>query len=132
MKLVGVRSFSALCVGFLSMGAVGCATVQPFVPSNAQCARFDATVRAAEAAASDGPGHVATMLAEAKSEFEYAQHLPKYPERARALADKAQHDAEAALRLAHPSVPPPAPPAQPPPAPAIPVASAADGLAVTE
>ena len=127
---------SGLCVGLLGMGAVGCATVQPFVPSNAQCARFDATVRAAEAAASDGPGQVATMLAEAKSEFEYAQHLPKYPERARALADKAQHDAEAALRVAHTSVRARAPAALPPPAarapPAIPVATAADGLAVTE
>ena len=56
------------------------------------------------------------MLAEAKSEFEYAQHLPKYPERARALADKAQHDAEAALRVAHTFVrPAPAPAALPPP-----------------
>ncbi len=126
MKIVGTGPWGSLWLGLLGIAAVGCATVQPFVPSDAQRARFDATIRAAQAGAGDGPSQLASMLAEAKSEFEYAQHLPKYPERARALAEKAQHDAEAALRLAHTVVRParPAPPALPPP-PAIPVASAA-------
>lgn len=130
MKVAGIGSWGSLCAGLLGLSAVGCATVQPFVPSSAQRARFDATIRAAQAGVGDGPSQVASMLAEAKSEFEYAQHLPKYPARARALAEKAQHDAEAALRLAHVFVRP-APPALAPPA-AVPVATAADGLAVTE
>ncbi|MFL5305212.1 MAG: hypothetical protein ACJ8F1_08365 [Polyangia bacterium] len=138
MTCARIRSSVGLCLGLLGLGAVGCATAQPFAPSDAQRARFDATVRAAQVGISDGPNQVASMLAEAKSEFEYAQHLPKYPERARALADKAQHDAEAALRVAHTFVRP-APAALPPPPPpapvaprAIPVATAADGFAVTE
>lgn len=138
MKLEGICSWGRLCVGLLGLGVAGCATVHPFVPSDAQRARFDATVRAAQSGAGESPHQVATMLAEAKSEFEYAQHLPKYPERARALADKAQRDAEAALRLAHSFArPTPAPvlppvPALPPAPPAIPVATAAGGFAVTE
>ncbi|HVT09393.1 MAG TPA: hypothetical protein VHO67_18160 [Polyangia bacterium] len=144
MKREGIWSWGRLCVGLVGLGVAGCATTQPFVPSEAQRARFDETVRAAQSDAGEGPHQVATMLAEAKSEFEYAQHLPKYPERARALADKAQRDAEAALRLSHafvrsapsPVLPPvlvsPVSP-EPPPAPrAIPVAAAAPGLAVTE
>lgn len=141
MKLEGIRTWGGLCLGLMGLGAVGCATVRPFVPSDAQRARFDATIRAAQVGTSDGPNQVATMLAEAKSEFEYAQHLPKYPERARAIAAKAQRDAEAALRLAHATVRPVPPPALPPPVPAlppaaapraIPVASAAHGLAAAE
>jgi len=138
MKLEGIWSWSRLCVGLVGLGVAGCATVQPFVPSDAQRARFDATVRAAQSDAGEGPHQVATMLAEAKSEFEYAQHLPKYPDRARALAAKAQRDAEAALHLAHAFARPaqrpvlPAAPALPPPPSAIPVASAAPGLAITE
>ncbi len=80
---------------------LGCATtVQPFVPSTAQQAQFQQVVRAAEAAGIDGPGQAASMLAEAKSDWVYAQHLPKYPERARQIAAKAMQDAEAALALA--------------------------------
>ncbi|HVY40368.1 MAG TPA: hypothetical protein VHM31_20660 [Polyangia bacterium] len=134
MKLEGIWSWRRLCVGLAGLGIAGCATVQPFVPSDAQRARFDETVRAAQSSAGEGPHQVTTMLAEAKSEFEYAQHLPKYPERARALAEKAQRDAEAALRVAHAFVRPAPPPVltpatlmpPPPPAPpAVPVAAAA-------
>jgi len=50
--------------------------------------------------AAEAPSLAAERLADAKSEFEYAQHLPLYPDRARALADKAQADAETALQLA--------------------------------
>ncbi len=58
-------------------------------------------MRQAEAAgANDGPYETRSLLANAKSDFEYAQHLPKYPERARELADKAQRDAETALMMA--------------------------------
>ncbi|MES1208072.1 MAG: hypothetical protein ABUS79_19230 [Pseudomonadota bacterium] len=131
MKVAGIRWWIIWCAAMWGLGAVGCATVQPFVPSDGQRARFDQTIRAAQASAGDGPSQVATMLAEAKSEFEYSQHLPKYPERARAMADKAQRDAEAALRLAHTFVRP-APPTLPPPPPAIPVATAADGFSATE
>lgn len=81
------------------MAAMGCATVQPFVPSSAQQARFDEVVREAEAGISDGPPGAAALLADAKSDWMYAQHLPKYPERAREVAAKAQHDAETALMM---------------------------------
>ncbi|HVZ85409.1 MAG TPA: hypothetical protein VHG72_00445 [Polyangia bacterium] len=89
-------------LGFwLLAGALGCATTQPFVPSDRQRADFDDLVRKAEAAgALDGPPEAAARLADAKSEFTYAQHIPLYPERARGLAAKAQSDAELALALA--------------------------------
>jgi hypothetical protein len=83
----------------VATAAMGCATVQPFVPSSAQQARFDEVVRQAEARISNGPPAAAALLADAKSDWSYAQHLPKYPERARAVADKAQHDAETALMM---------------------------------
>lgn len=85
--------------------AMGCATVQPFVPSSAQQARFDEVVRQAEAGINDGPPGAAALLADAKSDWIYAQHLPKYPERARDIAAKAQHDAEAALAMVRRSGP---------------------------
>ncbi len=84
------------------VAALGCATtVQPFAPSTAQQARFDEVVRAAEAAGIDGPGQAASLLGEAKSDWVYAQHLPKYPERARRVAARAMREAEAALLMAH-------------------------------
>jgi hypothetical protein len=92
MKIVGV-------IGLV--GLAGCATVQPFVPTPAQRARFAEVVREAEAAgATDWPPEAARRLANAKSDFTYAQHLPKYPERARAVAVHAEQDAEIALLLA--------------------------------
>ena len=89
-----------LVLGMLG-AALGCATVQPFMPSEAQRARFDEVVRQAEAAgANDTSYQSSSLLADAKSDFEYAQHLPKYPERARELAAKAQREADAALTMA--------------------------------
>ncbi|HEX4403860.1 MAG TPA: hypothetical protein VH560_03470 [Polyangia bacterium] len=61
---------------------------------------FREVVREAEVAGvADGPREAAQLLGDAKSEFEYSQHLPLYPDRARALAAKAQDDAEAALAI---------------------------------
>ena len=86
---------------FVVACALGCATAQPLVISDQQRKRFEDVVRAAEAAgAVDGPPTAAARLAEAKSEFEYSQHLPMHPDRARQLAEKAQADAELALQLA--------------------------------
>jgi hypothetical protein len=79
----------------------GCATAEPFVVSDQQRARFDQVVQAADAAAAaDGPSQAAALVVEARSDFEYAQHLPRYPEKARYLADKAQHEADTALWMA--------------------------------
>lgn len=70
------------------------------MPSEAQRARFEETVRQAEAAgANDISYESSSLLANAKSDFEYAQHLPKYPERAREVAAKAQSEADAALTM---------------------------------
>jgi hypothetical protein len=86
----------------LLVACVGCATTQPFVLSAQQVKSFRDVVRDAEAAgAADGPPEAAQRLSDAKSEFEYSQHLPLYPDRARELAVKAQTDAEAALVIAH-------------------------------
>jgi hypothetical protein len=83
------------------MSVVGCATAQPLVISPQQRSRFQDLVRDAEAAgAAEGPPAASARLANAKSEFEYAQHLPMYPDRARLLVAQAQADAEAALELA--------------------------------
>lgn len=83
------------------MSSVGCATAQPLVISPQQRTRFHDLVRDAEAAgAAQGPPAASARLADAKSEFEYAQHLPMYPDRARLLVAQAQADAEAALELA--------------------------------
>jgi hypothetical protein len=85
----------------LLAGAVGCATVQPFALSQGQRADFDEVVRKAEAAgALEGPPEATARLADAKSEFEYAQHIPLYPDRARSLVVKARTDGELALALA--------------------------------
>jgi hypothetical protein len=93
-----MRTF-AFC---LVVASVGCATVQPFSLSDQQVKSFREVVREAEAAgAADGPPEAAQRLSDAKSEFEYSQHLPLYPDRARELAAKAQADADAALALAH-------------------------------
>src|SRR5580692_10814333 len=87
---------------FCLLGAcVGCATARPFALSDQQVKSFREVVREAEAAgAADGPPEAAQRLSDAKSEFEYSQHLPMYPDRARELAAKAQADADAALALA--------------------------------
>ncbi len=90
--------FFAFC--FL-IASAGCATTQPFALSQQQVKSFHEVVREAEAAgAADEPPEAAQRLSDAKSEFEYSQHLPLYPDRARALAVKAQDDAEAALAIA--------------------------------
>jgi hypothetical protein len=89
-------------VGLGLVAVFGCATAEPFAVSDQRRARFEQVARAAEAAtAADGTSAAAALVTEARSDFEYAQHLPMYPERARALADKAQHEAEAALTMAH-------------------------------
>jgi hypothetical protein len=91
MRLVGI------C---LVVGAVGCAA-QPFVPSNEQRALFNDVVRQAEAAgAVEGSPEAARCLADAKSDFNYAQRIPRYPDRARQLATQAQEEGAQALRLA--------------------------------
>jgi hypothetical protein len=78
----------------------GCATAQPLVISDGQYRRFVGTVHDAEAAGlADGPPEAIRMMNEAKSDFEYAQRLPLYPQRARELLDKAQQGADAALAL---------------------------------
>ena len=88
-------------VGLSLLAALGCASVQPFVPSDQQRAQFDRVVQAAETAtAADGPAAAAALVADAKSDFEYSQHLPMYPDRARDLAAKAQYEAEKALWMA--------------------------------
>jgi hypothetical protein len=78
----------------------GCATTQPLM-SQGQAKRFEDVVRAAEAAgASAEPPAAAEHLRNAKSEFEYAQHLPREPDHARQLLVQAQADADLALTLA--------------------------------
>lgn len=94
-----MRIFGRIFVLGMVVAGMGCATVQPFVPSTAQQARFDEVVREVEARISDGPPAAAALLADAKSDWMYAQHLPKYPARARVVAAKAQHDAETALMM---------------------------------
>jgi hypothetical protein len=86
---------------WLSVASAGCASTQPFALSAQQVKSFREVVREAEAAgAADGPPEAVQRLSDAKSEFEYSQHLPLYPDRARQLAVKAQDDAVAALTLA--------------------------------
>ena len=85
----------------LAAAALGCATAQPLLISDHQRKSFEDVVRDAEAAgATEGPPQATARLADARSEFEYAQHLPLYPDRARLLVAKAQADAELALQLA--------------------------------
>jgi hypothetical protein len=86
---------------FVLVTTLGCATTQPLVISDQQRKLFQDVIRNAEAAgAAEGPPLATQRLAEAKSEFEYSQHLPMYPDRARRLVTKAQADAETALKLA--------------------------------
>ncbi|HXJ22937.1 MAG TPA: hypothetical protein VMT03_22150 [Polyangia bacterium] len=80
--------------------ALGCATAQPFSISDQRRARFEQVAQQAEvAAAAGGPAAASALVTEARSDFEYAQHLPMYPERARRLADKAEHEADTALSM---------------------------------
>ena len=84
----------------LVVGAVGCAE-QPFMPSSEQRTLFNEVIRQAEAAgALEGPPAAARCLADAKSDFDYAQRIPRYPDRARQLATRAQEEGAQALRLA--------------------------------
>jgi hypothetical protein len=93
-----MKTFAFCC---LLAASAGCATAQPFALSDQQVKSFREVIREAEAAgAADGPPEAAQRLSDAKSEFEYSQHLPLYPDRARELAAKAQVDADAALALA--------------------------------
>ena len=83
---------------------VGCATSQPYVVTEAQRAHFENGVRDAEAAGiADGSLEARRMFADAKSNFEYSQHLPLYPVRARALATKAEKDLQKVLALLRPA-----------------------------
>jgi hypothetical protein len=89
--------FVVIC---LIVGAVGCAE-QPFMPSSEQRALFNDVIRQAEAAgAVEGSPEAARCLADAKADFNYAQRIPRYPDRARQLATKAQEEGAEALRLA--------------------------------
>ncbi|MEA2696257.1 MAG: hypothetical protein QOI66_528 [Myxococcales bacterium] len=80
----------------------GCATSPPKPLLTAgQRQAFAEVIREAQAEGAESePPEAARLLREAKSEFEYGQRLPKYPERARGILAKAQSDAEAALRMA--------------------------------
>ena len=87
-------------LGLALVAVLGCATAEPFAISDQRRARFEQVAQQAEAAAaSTGPAAASTLVTEARSDFEYAQHLPMYPERARALADRAQHEADTALSM---------------------------------
>ena len=71
------------------------------MPSNEQRALFNEVIRQAEAAgAVEGSPEAARCLADAKSDFNYAQRIPRYPDRARQMATKAQEEGAEALRLA--------------------------------
>jgi hypothetical protein len=84
----------------------GCATASAPLVSARQVHDFRAVVRQAEAAgALDLSSEAGRVLAEAKSDFYYAQHLPADPDRARRIAAQAQLDAERALRMARGDVP---------------------------
>jgi hypothetical protein len=79
----------------------GCATAPPPIVSAAQKQAFSDVVRKAEAeGAATDPPEAAQLLREAKSEFDYAQRMPRTPARARSMLKKAQADAEAALLMA--------------------------------
>ncbi len=84
----------------LVAASLGCATAQPLVISAPQRKTFEDVCRDAEAAGAADVPEAAARLADARSELEYAQHLPMYPDRARVLVAQAQADAEQALRLA--------------------------------
>jgi hypothetical protein len=80
----------------------GCATSPPRpILTAGERQAFAEVIREAQAEGADSePPEAARLLREAKSEFEYGQRLPKYPERAKGILAKAHSDAEAALRLA--------------------------------
>ncbi|HVZ73147.1 MAG TPA: hypothetical protein VHJ20_12290 [Polyangia bacterium] len=88
-----------VAVGLVGMG---CATAGPPSVVTAQDRRrFDDVVAAAEASGvGDSSTDAARKLADAKSDFEYAQHIPLYPERAKALVAQAISEGEASLELA--------------------------------
>ena len=93
-----MKPFAATALAAL----VGCATSQPYVVTDAQRSHFENDVRDVEAAGvADGPPEARQMFADAKSNFEYAQHLPLYPDRARSLATKAEKDLQKVLALLH-------------------------------
>jgi hypothetical protein len=95
------NSMKNLMLGLVVAGPLGCATTTPPVVSEQQRQTFAEIVRSAEAAgATEGPPRAVSLLADAKSEFEYAQHLPLYPDKARSLVAKAQDDAAQARQLA--------------------------------
>jgi hypothetical protein len=97
LDMSGPMKIVALCV---LASCLGCAASAPLLISDQQRRQFEDVVREAEAAgAAEGPPLAASRLAEAKSEFEYSQHLPMYPDRARLLVAKAQEDADAALEM---------------------------------
>lgn len=94
-----MRSF-ALWILPLSLMA-GCATVavrEPITPQ--QRLTFQDTVRTCErnTAGNDFP-EAAAQLREAQADFYYAEHSLMDPERAEAMAIKAQREAQAALEM---------------------------------
>jgi hypothetical protein len=100
MKLV------SLCIA--SFLAFGCATAStaPIITAD-QEATFHALVEKARRAGATGRYTPAgAKLADAESDFYYAQHLPREPERARRMAAQARAEAEAALLLAQRSAGP--------------------------
>ncbi len=89
-------------VGSLGVSwCLGCAgTVAPPI-SAAQTRSFQTTVAQAKRAGGDEPfSEAEAQLRAAESDFYYAEHLPRDPERAQRMAAEAQQEAEAALRLA--------------------------------
>jgi len=86
---------------FLGLG-LGCATTtnRPVITAD-QEATFRAVVEKARKAGATGSLTPAgSKLADAESDFYYAQHLPSDPARARRMAEQAQAEAEAALTMA--------------------------------
>ncbi|MDB4979798.1 MAG: hypothetical protein JWM82_550 [Myxococcales bacterium] len=83
------------------MGSLGCATAEVSPISVAQAKSFQSVVAQAKRVGGDEPFSPAqAMLRAAESDFYYAEHLPRDPERARQLAAAAQAEADTALRLA--------------------------------
>jgi hypothetical protein len=91
----------ALAVTLLAASWGGCATstaTSPISPSLAP-SLAQQTIRDADAAGAGRAGKPAELLAEAKSELTYAQHLSGAPEHAARLYERAQIDAELSLVL---------------------------------
>lgn len=93
-------NLARICI--VSCLAVGCATASTApVITGEQEAGFHALVEKARKAGATGRYTAAgAKLADAESDFYYAQHLPREPERARRMAAQARAEAEAALALA--------------------------------